>query len=91
MATLKAVPVKPLISADGRAVPMSEGPCLWCGEWVTSQRDVAGCTNPQDPAWATEDGDFGCNNSPETNDDGCGDHARPYDLAKFLIAQARWT
>lgn len=80
-----APPGQPLLDARGRPIQMTPGPCLWCREEVTSQREAAGATNPHDPAWATEEGDYGCNESPETNNDGCGDHARPYDLARRLI------
>ena len=61
------------------------GECLWCGEYVESQRDLAGATCPLDPAWATEDGDFGCDESPETTDDGVGSHARPEDARRWLL------
>ena len=68
-----------------KALLMEAGPCIWCQQWVESGRDIAGSTNPRDPAWHV-DGDFGCDESPETSDDGCGDHARPYDLAWRLLA-----
>lgn len=87
MKTYKAVPVKPLLDARGEVVPMEPGPCLWCGQWVTVGREEAGSTSPYDPAWQV-DGDYGCNESPETNEDGCGDHIRPYDVARMLL-QAR--
>ena len=73
---IKAVPAAPGVGSD-------PGECLWCGEEVTSERDAAGCTRPDDPAWAA-DGDFGCGKSPETTDDGVGDHARPSDAARWL-------
>lgn len=80
----KAVPAGTLKAADGRTIPMEPGPCLWCGEYVEEGRDMAGATRPFDPCWQ-QDGDFGCNASPEASDDGCGDHARPYDLALYLL------
>jgi hypothetical protein len=80
----KAVATTPLLNARGEEVPMEPGPCIWCGQWVESGREAAGCTNPFDPAWHV-DGDYGCGDSPETNDDGTGDHARPYDLALTLL------
>ena len=58
------------------------GPCLWCGQWVESRREEAGApaeSEAYDACWATEDGDFGCNMSPDSSEDGCGDHARPQD------------
>ena len=80
-----AIPAGKLLSASGKEIPMEEGPCIWCGEYVTSKREEAGCTNPFDPAWATEDGDYGCECSPETNEEGTGDHARPFDLAYRIM------
>ena len=68
------------------------GPCIWCGQYVTSQRKAAGCpdhTADRDPAWATEDGDYGCDRSPETGKDGTGDHARPFDVERWT-EQAAW-
>ncbi len=63
---------------------MTPGPCLWCEEYVESGRDIAGSTNPLDPAWHN-DGDFGCDDAPEATNDACGNHARPYDLAIILL------
>jgi hypothetical protein len=49
-------------------------------------RTIADChTRADDPAWCTEDGDYGCDKSPESGPDGCGDHARAYDLALMLV------
>jgi len=72
-----------------------EGPCLWCRQHVVSGRKESGATNPLDAAWMTPlerdydvyvgGGDFGCDQSPETCEDGCGGHARPYDLAILLL------
>ena len=84
MRTVKAVPAGILTNARGREIPMNPGPCIWCGEWVESDRDGAGCTNPFDPAWQIN-GDYGCDQSPESCNEGCGDHARPYDLALKLL------
>ncbi len=83
-----ATPAMILRNAEGRVFPMKAGPCLWCGEWVESGRDAAGATDPYDPCWNV-DGDFGCDRSPDADDDGCGDHARPYDLALRMIREAR--
>lgn len=78
------VPTKEVRDDRGVVVAMRPGPCLWCGQWVESGREMAGATNPYDPCWQA-DGDFGCDASPETNEEGCGDHARPYDLAVRLL------
>ena len=83
-ATIKAVRTLPVYGANGRVIPMKAGPCLWCGEHVESGRDEAGAQDPYDPCWHV-DGDFGCDKSPDTNGEGCGDHARPYDLALRMM------
>lgn len=80
-----AVPVQPFIAANGKEIKMLPGDCIWCGQYVEEGREDAGATNPFDPCWQTEDGDFGCNNSPETCEEGCGNHARPYDLALAIL------
>jgi hypothetical protein len=54
--------------------------CLFCGLEVVDGREVSGFTG-EGPDWMTKDGDFGCDNSPETSwneddeDGGCGSHA----------------
>ena len=63
---------------------LAAGPCLWCGQVVEEGRDMAGATNPYDPCWHV-DGAFGCDDSPETDSEGVGSHARPYDLAVRLL------
>jgi hypothetical protein len=63
------------------------GPCLWCGEWVESKREEAGApkkTESWDACWATDEGDFGCDKSPESGKDGCGNHARPSDFHEVV-------
>ena len=79
-----ATPLQVLRDARGNVIPMTPGYCLWCGEYVEVGREEAGSTDPLDPAWQC-DGNFGCDASPETSDEGCGDHARPYDLARFFL------
>lgn len=71
--------------ARGNLVEMVPGDCLWCGQHVVVGREEAGATNPNDPAWKTEDGDFGCDHSPEAGQEGCGSHARPFDLARKIL------
>jgi len=80
-----AVPFVPPVDARGLPIRLDPGPCLWCLHGVESKREEAGAQIPDDPCWATEDGDFGCYASPESNTEGCGDHARPYDLARLLM------
>lgn len=84
--SVKAVAKGELRDKLGRLVPMEEGPCLFCHRWVEEGRDMAGCTDPLDPAWQVN-GDFGCDRSPITNEEGTGDHVRPYDVALMLIRQ----
>ena len=57
------------------ATEPTDGPCVWCGEYVTDQRAESGA-NFHD--WGV-DGDFGCDRNPITGDDGCGGHMRPGD------------
>jgi hypothetical protein len=71
---------------DGRKLQAKPGPCLWCGEWVTIGRTESGATDPLDPAWNI-DGDFGCGESPLTDSEGTGDHARAWDLARMILNQ----
>jgi hypothetical protein len=73
--------------ARGREIKMEPGYCIWCGHYVEEGREMSGATNPLDPAWQV-DGDFGCDQSPQSNDDGVGDHMRPYDLAIRLMKEA---
>lgn len=47
--------------------------CLWCGQDLVDGREESGYTG-KGPDWMTEDGDFGCGDSPDTGDDGTGGH-----------------
>ena len=47
--------------------------CLWCGQILVDGADLSGFTGPG-PDYMTTDGDFGCDPSPDTNEDGCGSH-----------------
>ena len=57
------------------------GDCLWCGKYVTDRHEESGGVTP---SWAVtgglDDGDFGCNSSPESCFHGVGCHARPSDF-----------
>lgn len=79
-----AVPVGELHDRSGRLVKMTPGRCLFCGEHVETGREEVGATWPLDPCWNAE-GDFGCPDSPENDDDGTGGHMRPFDLALRLL------
>jgi hypothetical protein len=61
------------------------GPCIWCGRYVEDRKKESGFTGDH-ADWATEDGDFGCDLSPETCHDGAGGHARPSDAWRWGIA-----
>ena len=64
------------------------GPCLFCDQYVESGRVLAGApdsTSFQDPCWHV-DGDFGCEASPLTDEEGTGDHIRPSDVRRLLLA-----
>lgn len=65
---------------DGRTLRADPGACIWCQQRVETGRRMSGTTDPYDPAWQVH-GDFGCDRSPITDEEGVGDHARPYDLA----------
>jgi hypothetical protein len=44
--------------------------CVHCNEPIAQVRDArSGCLD-----WYANGGDFGCGQSPDTNDDGCGSH-----------------
>ncbi len=66
------------------------GMCIWCGEWVSSQREEAGApaeTEETDPCWATDDGDFGCDKAPDTTwEEGGGDHATMQQATEWYLA-----
>lgn len=52
--------------------PRALNTCIWCGMAITNGAAVSGWTNPG-PDWMV-DGDFGCGESPVTDDDGMGGH-----------------
>jgi hypothetical protein len=45
--------------------------CVYCGLTVYNARHLSGSIAPD---WATSGGDFGCGDSPDTNEEGTGDH-----------------
>lgn len=49
----------------------TEGECCWCRAYVTDGRKAAGSESRA----LMIDGDFGCNESPDTCDEGVGGHA----------------
>lgn len=66
-------------AADGRApedwAPAKRrGVCVYCRERVTDESEAVGSPPGAPPAWATADGDYGCDASPDTGPDGAGAH-----------------
>ena len=47
--------------------------CLWCGQELVDGRVEAGSAGVG-PLYMTRDGDYGCGDSPDTTQDGCGRH-----------------
>jgi hypothetical protein len=47
--------------------------CLWCAERIRDGRDESGYTG-DGADWMTDDGDFGCGDSPDSGEDGTGGH-----------------
>lgn len=48
----------------------AESTCRHCHQKIYVDVMVGGGV----PDWSTKDGDFGCHESPDTNDEGCGGH-----------------
>ena len=48
--------------------------CHWCEQLLVDGKMASGYTGPG-PDWCTEDGDYGCDASPETSEEGVGSHA----------------
>ena len=53
-----------------RNVQGAQSKCIHCGEFIYLDFFEGGGIGD----WSTEDGDYGCSESPDTNDDGCGSH-----------------
>ena len=47
--------------------------CLWCGEDLVDGKEES-CFTGEGPDYMTDDGDYGCNESPDTGEDGTGSH-----------------
>lgn len=47
--------------------------CTNCGQVVRDGKEESGFTG-DGPDWCTADGDFGCDYSPDTNENGVGNH-----------------
>ena len=48
----------------------AESECIYCGQPVYFDIVEGGGV----PDWKTKDGDYGCPESPDTSEDGCGSH-----------------
>ena len=46
--------------------------CIWCNQWVEDGREDSGRKDGE-PDWNVE-GDFGCDMSPDTTENGVGSH-----------------
>lgn len=53
-----------------KTVENAESTCIHCGQKIYVDVLIGGGV----PDWSTEDGDFGCEKSPESNEEGCGGH-----------------
>ena len=66
----------------------AERPCIWCGRFV-EWYPPADMNDPQQIGEWHTDGDFGCDPSPKTNDDGVGGHLVLEDVAGMLVDRER--
>lgn len=58
------------IDAFLSTVEGAESTCVYCGEKIYVDVLIGGGV----PDWSTQSGDYGCSDSPETNDECCGPH-----------------
>lgn len=70
LAWLKGYTAKKFLEAFIRNVEGAESRCVYCGELIYVDMLIGGGVAD----WSTEDGDFGCDASPETCDEGTGSH-----------------
>ena len=57
---------------NGKPTKFPDEVCVWCGQMTTDGAEESGWMGQgPDPMI---DGDFGCHESPETSEDGCGGH-----------------
>ena len=57
--------------------------CIYCEEIIEDGREESGAEGVD---WMTPDGDFGCDASPGTGEDGSGDHATAQEAYRALEA-----
>ena len=56
--------------------------CHWCDLWLEDGRKESGYTGPG-PDWCAE-GDYGCDESPETTDECVGPHMTLADVRRVI-------
>jgi hypothetical protein len=59
-----------LFDALVRTIQGAQSTCTYCEQFITCDIVEGGGV----PDWKTSDGDYGCDDSPETSGDGCGSH-----------------
>lgn len=82
LAWFKSYGAKKFLDSFLRNVEGAKSECEFCGEDIYVDVLIGGGV----PDWSTEDGDFGCSYSPETNEEGTGGHSpvgRQYTVNKF--------
>lgn len=58
--------------------------CYWCQQGITDQREASGGVTVD---WATEDGDFGCDQHPITGpEEGTGPHETIEEVRAIVVA-----
>lgn len=67
---LKSYGSAPFLTAFLRNVEGAESTCIYCHRKIYVDVLIGGGI----PDWSTDDEDFGCPESPDTNHDGCGSH-----------------
>ena len=67
---LKEYGIENFIQAFIHNVEGARSRCQYCHQKIYVDVLIGGGV----PDWSTKDGDFGCPNSPDTNEEGCGGH-----------------
>ena len=67
---LRKYGVENFLNSFLQTVEGAESTCKNCGEKIYVDIMIGGGC----PDWSTKDGDFGCEKSPETCEEGCGGH-----------------
>ena len=56
--------------------------CHWCDQYLVDGKEESGYTGPG-PDWCA-DGDYGCDQSPETTEEGVGPHMTLEDVRRTI-------